>query len=344
MFQEPLPHTTRKPLPSTGVTSEGISVRRTVETWAADGAAQGFSPRTQGDREDIFRRFFWWLEHEEKLPGGADADLSLLTSELLRRFFAYCRAPHSTGRFGSDRDSARHAAKPSTVHRYYRELRAFLNFCVAEECLRESPLRNVKAPRLTSDQVQPLSPTQVEALLHAVAHTDTPDRNRAILLALLDTGLRVSELCALRVGDLAADEIRVVGKGGKARTVYLGCAARRALNRYVRKARRGADDSDPLFVGEGGRLRGSALGASGIRQMLGEAARLAGVQGVRVSPHTLRHTFAIQFLRGGGNLFELQRLMGHTDLTILRRYVALAESDLAAAHRRASPIDRMIAK
>lgn len=66
-----------------------------------------------------------------------------------------------------------------------------------------------------------------------------------------------------------------------------------------------------------------------------------GLQGVRCSPDTQRHTFAVNFLRGGGNLFELQQLMGHTDLTVLRRYMALAEADLAEAHRAASPADRM---
>lgn len=71
------------------------------------------------------------------------------------------------------------------------------------------------------------------------------------------------------------------------------------------------------------------------------ASRVTSIKGVRCSPHTLRHTFAVNFLRGGGNLFELQQLMGHTDLTVLRRYVALAEADLAQAHWAASPADRM---
>jgi site-specific recombinase XerD len=75
--------------------------------------------------------------------------------------------------------------------------------------------------------------------------------------------------------------------------------------------------------------------------IVAKAGKAANINGVRCSPHTLRHTFAVNFLRGGGNLFELQQLMGHADLTVLRRYVALAEADLAQAHRNASPADRM---
>jgi integrase/recombinase XerD len=80
---------------------------------------------------------------------------------------------------------------------------------------------------------------------------------------------------------------------------------------------------------------------SDIGQAVQECGELAKVEGVRCSPHTLRHTFAVSFLRRGGNLLELQRLMSHSDLDVLQRYVALAESDLAQAHRMASPADRM---
>src|SRR5687768_16120118 len=97
----------------------------------------------------------------------------------------------------------------------------------------------------------------------------------------------------------------------------------------------------PFLRADWRRGASAALTPDGVRLMMRKLGRAAGIQGVRVSPHTARHTFAVNFLRGGGNLFELQALMGHSDLTILRRYVALAENDLAQAHRQASPADRM---
>lgn len=285
-------------------------------------------------------RFLWWLENEAEAP----AALTSLTPVRIREFLAYAREPRPEGRYGSDRPSAKREARPATVHAYFRAIRAFSNFCLAEGLLEETPLKNVKAPRVPNDQIQPLSPEQVQALVDAARRTAAPERNVAVILALVDTGLRASELLGLKVGDAdrGTGELVVIGKGNKKRRVYLGIAARRALWRYLETAdRRNAFTDEPLFVSVGGIRHGAGLSHTGIHEIVRNAGDAAGIQGVRCSPHTLRHTFAVNFLRGGGNLFELQQLMGHTDLTVLRRYVALAEADLAEAHRAASPADRM---
>jgi site-specific recombinase XerD len=171
----------------------------------------------------------------------------------------------------------------------------------------------------------------------------SPERNVAIILLLVDTGMRVSELCGLRVedADRGTGELTVLGKGNKKRRVYMGNQARRALWRYLETDRRWARAEEPLFTSITGTGCGAGLTPCGVRDIIEKSGYAAGITGVRCSPHTLRHTFAINFLRGGGNLFELQQLMGHSDLTILKRYVALAEADLAQAHRAASPADRM---
>jgi integrase/recombinase XerC/integrase/recombinase XerD len=307
--------------------------------WLADGKAQGWSVRTLNDRRMAMNRFLWWLENEEELaPAYAS-----LTPARIRRFLTYSREPQPRGRYGSDQAIAKREARPATVNAYFRMLRAFSNFCLQEGVLGETPLKNVKAPRVPTDQTQPLSPEQVQALADAARRTRTPERDLAIVLTLVDTGLRVSELASLKVGDAnrGTGELTVIGKGGKRRTVYMGATARRTLWRYVEADRRQAQPDEPLFVASGGTRQGAGLTSNGIGQVIEKAGKAAGISGVRCSPHTLRHTFAVNFLRGGGNLFELQQLMGHADLTVLRRYVALAECDLAAAHRGASPADRM---
>jgi integrase/recombinase XerC/integrase/recombinase XerD len=235
------------------------------------------------------------------------------------------------------------AARPSTIQTYHRHLRAFLNFCVDEGTLNQSPLRNVKPPRVPVEQIQPFSPEQVQALLNATARSEEKNRNRAILLLLVDSGMRVSEMCSLRVSDVdrTTGQIVVVGKGNKRRTVYTGATSRRALGRYLQVQRPNATPEEALLHGDGDAGAGVGLTPNGVRLMMRRLGKNAGLTGVRVSPHTARHTFAVNFLRGGGNLFELQALMGHKSLAVLRRYVALAQTDLEQAHRRASPADRL---
>lgn len=314
------------------------SVRTVLETWLADGKAQGFSRRTLTEREGMLQRFIWWLEHEER----TNTDLDDLTPDRLRRFITYVREPHPEGRFGSANVLVRRQARPLTVYGYYRELRAFVNFCLAEGFLEDSPLRNVKAPKVPRDQVQPFTPEQIQGLLDACKRTVAPTRNTAILMVLLDTGLRVSELIGLQIRDVqnTKGEITVIGKGGKQRTVFMGTAARRALRIYLNRERRDAEDTEPVFVSQGGIKRGQALTPNGIRQMMRDLQEIAGIEGVRCSPHTARHFFA-KSCASSMSLLHLQKLMGHADLTVLRRYVMLSDEDLAEAHRNASPADRL---
>jgi site-specific recombinase XerD len=310
-----------------------------VVGWIADGKAQGWTRATLVDRQKTMERVCWWLENEEEAPPTLDA----LTPNLIRRFLTYAREANPRGRFGSNRPSAKREARPATVHAYYRILRALCTFLLEEGLLKENPLKNVKPPRVPNDQIQPLSSEQVQAMLDVARRSRSPERNVAVILLLVDTGMRVSELTALTVGDAdrGTGELTVTGKGNKKRRVYMGTNARRAVWKYLETDRRSAYPDEPLFVSVGGHQHGAGLSHTGVHEIVRKAGDGARITGVRCSPHTLRHTFAINFLRGGGDLFELQQLMGHTDLTVLRRYVALAEADLAQAHRAASPADRM---
>jgi site-specific recombinase XerD len=97
----------------------------------------------------------------------------------------------------------------------------------------------------------------------------------------------------------------------------------------------------PLFVCDGGTKRGAPLSANGVRIMLRELGRFAGIEGKRCSPHSLRHFFACACLNAGMSGFELMRLLGHTELDMTKRYLALTQADLQKAHRNASPVDRL---
>jgi integrase/recombinase XerD len=217
-------------------------------------------------------------------------------------------------------------------------------------------MRRVPAPKFQQAPVEPLSREQVEALLAACDFTERAEtefrrrfrmrrpsakRDRAIILMLLDTGLRASELCALRVGDVDLRTGRVnirhcpmgEAKGGKGRILFLGRSARRSVWRHLAERTDGDDPKVPLFTGRGAR----PLTRDSLRLLIKSIAARARVD--NCFPPRFRHTFAITYLRGGGDVLTLQAILGHSTLEMVRRYARIAEIDLAAAHRRASPTD-----
>ncbi len=169
----------------------------------------------------------------------------------------------------------------------------------------------------------------------------TANRDQAILLTLLDSGIRASEFSALRVDDFEAKrgklEIRhgVEGgaKGGKGRVVYLGKTARHAVWRYLAEREDGEEPNAPLFTVR----RGRAFNPGTLRHLIKNTAARAGVK--KAYPHKFRHTFAITYLRSGGDVFTLQSLLGHGSLDMVRHYARIAQVDIEQAHRKASPVD-----
>jgi len=179
-----------------------------------------------------------------------------------------------------------------------------------------------------------LSPSHLQALLGAVR--DRP-RDWALVLLLLDTGLRRAEACALRIGDLELDDGMLLvraGKGRKDRLVPIGRVACHALRGYLANRREGH-----VFL----TCTGTPLTGSGLREILRRAGRRAGlVQSVH--PHLLRHTCATSYLRNGGDTFTLQRILGHSDPRVTEQYVLLSGSLLKERHRRASPADHAVGR
>jgi site-specific recombinase XerD len=162
-----------------------------------------------------------------------------------------------------------------------------------------------------------------------------------IVLTLLDTGLRVNELINLKMDNVWLEEglVKVLGKGNKERLVPIGKQIRKLLWRYITRYRPepARPNLNNLFLNRDGRpLTKSRL--DGIMKYYG---RIAGLTGVRCSPHTLRHTFAINYLRNGGDVFSLQKILGHSSLEMTRRYCELADVDIKKAHAIASPVDNL---
>ena len=197
-------------------------------------------------------------------------------------------------------------------------------------------------PKLVKKVIPTFSPTQLQQLVSSI-DTSTAEgyRDYAIILTLLDSALRVTELTNIRMGDLMLDDglLKVLGKGSKERHIPIGTHVQRLLWRYISRYRPHPvnPNNNYLFLTrDGNKLRRGHIEAR--MKRYGDN---TGITGIRISPHTLRHTAAVSFLRNGGDVFSLQRLLGHTSLEMTRHYCELADVDVKKAHLTASPVDNM---
>jgi len=228
---------------------------------------------------------------------------------------------------------------PNSLAGRVRTVRAFGGWISREVGLLANPVAGLVTPKVPDTLVPSLREHEMRALLVAAAASRQASRDLAIITLLLDSGMRLAELTALRVRDVDLVEGRCIvrGKGARERLVPIGGRCRRTLRSWL--AERGRlDPTAPLFIGRGGR----AIPRRTIQQLVRRLAATAGIVD-RCSPHVLRHTFARAFLGNGGDVFSLQRILGHSpaSLQVTRRYVRLIDDDLRASHRRASPIDRL---
>jgi integrase/recombinase XerC len=221
---------------------------------------------------------------------------------------------------------------PASVARKLAAVRSFYRFLVRRGVVERNPARELRAPRLTRKLVGFLPIDEAAAVvggrgLGGAARA----RDVAILELLYATGLRVSELAGLDLEALDRESrtVRVLGKGRKERIVPYGAAAAQALDAYLGARAAGGG---PVFT----RARGGRLGVRSIRAIVRRAAGAAGVTR-RVSPHTLRHTFATHLLDAGADLRVIQELLGHSRLSTTQRYTHVGADQLMKVYDAAHP-------
>lgn len=237
----------------------------------------------------------------------------------------------------ADRES-RTGLSARTLARRHSSLRMFHRFLVREKILGRDPTAVLLSPRLPFRLPHALPLREVESLLDRVPF-DGPlgHRDRAMLELLYATGMRVSELIEFPLRALSRKEgyARVVGKGGKERVVPVGGRAIAAVERYLKEARwvllRGKR-TEALFLNH----RGGGLSRMGVWKILRKRAREAGIEG-KVSPHTLRHSFATHLLEGGAGLRDVQEMLGHSDVSTTQIYTAVDRTYLKEVHRTFHP-------
>ena len=226
----------------------------------------------------------------------------------------------------------------ATIRREVSAVRTYYGFLVAEGRVPADPSDRLESPRLGRVLPDTLRVSEVEALL-AAPHVDQPLawRDRALLELGYGAGLRVSELCGLGITDLLLTEnlVRVFGKGGKERLVPIGRTVIGAVSVYIHQLRpeldRGASAGRVLLNARG--LPLSRVGAWGIVK---RAAARAGIA-KRVTPHTLRHSFATHLLEGGADLRAVQEMLGHADLSTTQIYTHVDREYLRSVHKQYHP-------
>lgn len=305
--------------------------------------AEGLSPRTIYSYK---RDLELWVSIQ------GDKDVTRVTTQNLRDYLTFLRTDYTPRRITGNNDRK---LTTKTIRNIWVSLSAFFHWASDEFGL-PNPMKKVPAPKFTEPPVEPFEKEEIERLLKVCDFCDeaktnerrkfsmrrpTARRDRAILLTLLDTGLRATELCSLLIGnvDLNTGKVNVLqgvrggAKGGKGRTVFLGKAARRAVWRYLADRDDRDDPEAPLFVGKTNR----AFNKDALRQVINALGKKAGVK--KCYPHRFRHTFSITYLRSGGDVFTLQMLLGHSSLDMVKRYARVAEIDAERVHRKASPAD-----
>jgi integrase/recombinase XerD len=212
-------------------------------------------------------------------------------------------------------------------------------------------VKGIEKPKYAEKLIVPFTADEIKALIKAAEWTSiwdtrtgknarskrpTARRDVAIIMTLLDTGLRASELCNLTLHDYQTDTGRLHvqhGKGNKSRFVFAGVRVQKAIWRYLVE-REHTRPAEPLFASK----IGNPIERNNLRHTLKQIGDNAGVEGVH--PHRFRHTFAVEFLRNGGNVFDLKRILGHEKLEIVEIWLELASIDNQRAQQANSPADR----
>jgi integrase/recombinase XerD len=235
-------------------------------------------------------------------------------------------------------DAAKRGKSARSSARQLSALKGFFKFLLKERAIDRDPTELVERPRLARKLPRVLSYDEVDRLLAAPPHdTARGVRDSAMIHLMYASGLRVSELCALKLGDLdrKLGTVAPLGKGGKRRLVPVGEVALERIDAYLALVRAHAKTAttDPhLFLSP----RGKRFTRQGLWKLLKAYARGVGIT-TPISPHKLRHSFATHLLRGGADLRAVQAMLGHADLGTTEIYTRVAQDHVRAAYDRAHP-------
>ncbi|MFC1846805.1 tyrosine-type recombinase/integrase [Chloroflexota bacterium] len=309
-----------------------MNLMQAAAAYAVVARAEGRSERTVEWITSAARYFGRFL-------GERAADISTIDATCLRQFILTLRKQpvftYHPGNMARDR-----TISMETIACYVRAVKSLFSFLFREEYLADNPMAKVRTPKAPLKEMPVMSVDEIERLIaQADKKTFNGYRNYTMMLAMLDTGIRVSEMCNLTTDDVRLEDgfFRIMGKGGRERFVPFGLKLTKVLLKYQLNCRPKNMAGNYYFTTKDG----SRLNRNRVAKIIRDYRVQAGLSGKRVSPHTFRSTKAVLFLRNGGDPFSLQKILGHSTLTMTRRYSAIADTDVKAAHMKFGVVDRL---
>jgi integrase/recombinase XerC len=299
--------------------------------------------------QEIFNKYIKHLEAEQNVSPYTIRNYTtdLCGSERVKGFFTFLKEKDIDSPDKVDRAVLRdylaylvgQGIVKASIARKLSAIRSFYRYMVQEGILESSPVEKTSSPKLDKRLPEFLALDEVERLLNAPdLSTPKGQRDRALLELLYASGLRVSELVRLDLGEVNLDtgEIRVWGKGSKERMVLMGKPASEALRNYLEQGRPKLlreKKTNALFINR----YGQRLPERRVQKMLEDYAKKAGIE-KRVHPHMLRHTFATHLLDGGADLRVVQELLGHAQLSSTQIYTHVTKGQARKVYLSAHPM------
>ena len=301
-------------------------------------AIQGFTIAriSEGYSSDTLKNYTIHLTQVAQYLG--DPEVESITANDLRLWFYHLRTSYIPARHNNNTEPL----TETSIHSKWKAIRSFFNWAT-HELKTVNIAKDIPAPKYTTKAIIPYTQAEIKAMLAACEYTEpactgarksyqqrrpTAARDRALVMLLLDTGLRIGEVSRLRRADLDLTTgqliVRPNARGLKTagRSVYVGKVCLRQLWKYL-TTHAGEYIFDDMSLGA-------------MKEMI---SYLGDRTHTHAHPHKFRHTFAIEYLRNGGDVFTLQRLLGHKSLEMVNKYLTIVRADIEAAHRRASPVD-----
>ncbi len=311
---------------------QAMKVEQAMEEFLIAIAADGRAPKT----------ISWYKERLQSFVARYRGQkIDQIRTPMVRQYIVGLRQRET--RYNSGRSSRPKMAgglSKETVNASIRALHRFWNWCSREYGLEVNPMANIDYPPRLKQEPKAISTDDLRALFEATGSGPTGYRDRAILAFLMDTGCRAQGLIGLLSESLDMKEKRaiVTEKGDKPRPVFFVDVTAHLIAEWLEHRPKGAT---AVFCSLAGETYGNGLTYDGLKEILRRLKKRAGVQG-RVNPHSFRHAFAREYIRNGGDVATLSRIMGHTDAQVTTHYYLVFSSDeLAESHEKYSPFKRL---
>jgi len=297
--------------------------------------AEGKSPKTIKGYNELLLSFYRYLKEH-----AFDTTISHFTIDTVREYIIYLQTrPKFQGHpFTPARGKG---LSIESIRDHVRTTKAFSTWLYTEGYTRDNRLANLKLPKPEKLIIEPLTEEEINAVLDAINRkTQVGRRNYAIVFLLIDTGLRVGEVAGAELSNFKAVEgcLKVMGKGKKERIVPIGMVALTEVSEYITYVRPkiAKPDCIRLFVSEDG----GPISENTLKLFFSRLSKKSGIS--RLHAHLCRHTFAINYLLNGGDIYSLKEILGHSSLEMVNRYLHFTKAQITARHREFSPMDRIM--